>query len=178
MIIIFNEKKRIGNQKHKIEQSEEKYHYLFKKCPIPMAILDNNGVIIDCNNYFLNLTAIKKDEIINRYYEQTILKPIKKLQLFKEDNKLREENAFPDSFELEINKSDYKKIWLELKFNLIILKDKPLLYIIFREITQLKEAERENLRLDKTVHQMNALIEHAPLAIFLMAQFFSQFILL
>ena len=170
MVFILNDKKRIGNQKNKIEQSDEKYRHLFEKCPLPMAIIDKNGVIIDCNNYFLNLIEIKKDDIINRYYEQTILKELKSLQLFTEDNKLKEENDFPNSFELKINKFDYKKIWLELKFSLITLQKQPLLLIIFRDITHRMETEEENIRLEKTIHQMNALIEHAPLAIFLMSK--------
>lgn len=154
-----------------LENSEEKYRHIFKDCPLPMMILNEKGIIIDCNYKLLNLIDIDKEDIINRSYKDTFLKPINELDLFSIDNNnIMKKEVFPDSFELEINRFDYEKIWLELKFSLTELNEKPLIYIIFRDITKLRESEEEKLRLEKTLHEMNALIEHAPLAIFIFAQ--------
>jgi len=161
------------NSKNRIflEKSEEKYRHIFEECPLPMMILNKKGIIIDCNYKLLDLIKINKRELIDRSYKDSFLKPIKKLNLFSDDNNnLTKREELPDSFELEISKFEYKKIWLELTFSLTELNEKPLFYIIFRDITKLRESEEEKIRLEKTLHEMNALIEHAPLAIFIIAQ--------
>ncbi len=153
-----------------LEESEHKYRHLFEKFPFPMVILNKKGIIIDCTSSFLNLIGIEKHEIVNQNYEKTILSPIEELHIFSKDNKLINIEKYPESFELKINKKDNKEIWLELKFYSTTLNNEPLLYITFRDITQIRASEEEMIRLEKTLHEMNSLIEYAPLAIFLMSQ--------
>ncbi len=152
------------------EQSEYKYRKLFTKCLVPMVLLNNKGIITDCNERFLNFIEIDREDIINQFYEDTVLEPIKKLHIFSKDGTMEYKGNFLESLELETFKSDYKSIWLELRFSVVNINKKPFLHIIFRDITRVKESEEDRIRLERTLHDMNTLIEHAPLGIFILAQ--------
>jgi PAS domain S-box-containing protein len=50
------------------------------------------------------------------------------------------------------------------------LANETLIYILIQDITKIKQSEQEVIKLEQTLHEMNALIENAPVAISLMHQ--------
>lgn len=148
-----------------LEESEHKYRHLFNKFPFPMVVLNKNGLILDCTSNFTTLTGIKKQKIVNHSYKETFLKPIEQLQLFSEIYDLDSIQELPDFFELCLNTSNRHKMWLELKFYTSTLNNELLLHVICRDITKIRASEEEMIRLEKNLHEMNSLIEYAPLAI-------------
>ncbi|MBD3215173.1 MAG: PAS domain S-box protein [Candidatus Lokiarchaeota archaeon] len=150
-----------------LKKSERKYRNLFENSPYPILILDSRGNIVDCNSNVLELFEIDKEQFIAGNYKNEFLKPLNEINLFSENLEGLDENNLPDSYELEIKVGEDKKLWLDLNFSFIYLNNIPLIHLLIRNITPIKESEREMRKLEKTLHEMNLLIEHAPMAIFL-----------
>lgn len=151
----------------RLKESEKRYHDLFENSPYPFLILSKQGVVVDCNSSLEQLISFNKDEIINKDYRETPLVNSENLELF---NKLHSEileGNFPNPVEVRYIKENQSIIWVKLNFSPINIGNQALIYVLIEDITAIKQSEREVRRLEQTLHEMNALIEDAPLAIFL-----------
>lgn len=61
-----------------LEKSEEKYRLLFESSPDSIAIIDTNGIIIDCNSQATKISGILKENLIGR--------PFTELEFIDEEN--------------------------------------------------------------------------------------------
>lgn len=150
-----------------LKKSERKYRNLFENSPYPIIIINSDEQIIDCNSNVLKLFDVNKKQF-QENYKSKLLKPLKELNIFNKNFKELNENFLPDSYELKIKINKERILWLEMNFSVIHLQEAPLIHLLIRDITQIKESKREMEKLEKTLHEMNMLIEHAPFAIFLM----------
>ncbi len=152
----------------RIQESEKRYRDLFEKSPYPILILNKQGVVIDCNSGLEQLLDFKKEVIINKNYKETPLANPEYLELFDKVHSEILKGNFPNPIEIKYLKSIKDEIiWLKLNFSSIIIGNQALIYILIQDITEIKQSEQEVKRLEQTLHEMNALIEDAPLAIFL-----------
>ncbi len=151
-----------------LQESEKKYRELFEKSPYPILILNKKGIIVDGNSNLTKLLNEKKRNIINHPFYETALKPMEILELFPLNEENLEKSSLPDPTELKIFLDDEKLLWLNLNFSLIELKKEKLIHVLIEDITNIKRSKEEVRKLEKTLHEMNSLIEYAPLAIFLM----------
>jgi len=151
----------------RLQESEKRYRDLFENSPYPFLILSKQGKVIDCNSSLEQLLSFSKDKIVNKDYRDTPLVNPENLALFnKLHNEILEGN-FPNPVEIRYIKENQSMIWVKLNFSSINIGNQALIYVLLEDITAIKRSEREVRRLEQTLHEMNALIEDAPLAIFL-----------
>lgn len=162
-----SERKQI---EHLLRESEKKYRLLFEKTPHPILILNMEGIIIDSNSVLEKLIGYSKNEIINKSYENFFLFPKQYVNLFKMIFRALKENRIPDSMIVNIKREYKRDLWLNMTFSLIELENEKLIYLLIQDVTEIKQSEQEVRILEQTLHEMNALIEHAPSAIFLLHQ--------
>ena len=152
----------------RIQESEKRYRDLFEKSPYPILILNKQGVVIDCNSSLEHILKLNREEIVNRYYKETPLVIPEYLELFDKVHSEILKGNFPNPIEIKYLKSIKDEIiWLKLNFSSINIGNQALIYILIQDITEIKQSEQEVKRLEQILHEMNALIEDAPLAIFL-----------
>ncbi len=151
----------------RIQESEKRYRDLFEKSPYPILILNKQGVVIDCNSSLEQLLDFKKEEIINKNYKESPMANPEYLVLI--ENSLNDilKGCFPNPIEIKYLKKNNVLVWVKLNFSSINIGNQALIYILIQDITEIKQSEQEIKRLEQTLHEMNALIEDAPLAIFL-----------
>ncbi len=151
----------------KLKESEKKYRDLFENSPYPILIVNMDGIFLDCNSMLEKLIGYGKDEILYKCYTNTPLISKKNIALFKNAFKILQEGEIPEPVQLKIKKKNKNSIWSILRFSLMDFDNKKLIYILIQDITEIKQSEQEVRRLEQTLHEMNALIEDAPLAILL-----------
>ena len=151
----------------RLQESEKRYRDLFENSPYPILILNKQGVVVDCNSGLEKLIGFDKDGLINRDYKDIALVSPEYLSLFSEVYEEILKGNIPDPIEIKLLKKDLNLIWVNLKFSFIYIGQETFIYILIQDITELKQSEQEVRKLEQTLHEMNALIEHAPLAIFL-----------
>ncbi len=162
-----SERKQI---EHMLKESEKKYTLLFEKSPHPILILNLEGVIIDSNSVVEELTGFSKSQIINQKYENLILFPKQYFHVFNMIFNALKENKIPDPLIVNINREFKKDLWLNMNFSLINLDNEKLIFLLIQDITEIRQSKQEVRILEQTLHEMNALIENAPSAIFLLHQ--------
>jgi len=149
---------------YKIMESEKKYRDLFENSPYPIAILNLDGKIVDSNSNLEKLIGYPKTELCNKRFLDFSLATDEK-----KDERLSKlgENFIPEPFEMNISNRFEKVLWVKLNFSLINLGKETRIHILIEDKTKLRKTEKEVRRLEKTLHEMNSLIEKAPQAIFL-----------
>lgn len=153
-----------------LKESEEKYRDLFENSPYPIIILNLDGVIIDVNSSLEYLTGYSKNEIIKKSYKKSLLFSTNYLPLIdKAYNSLLKGDA-PEPIEIKFNKKNKEVIWLNLNFSLMKLSNDTLIHILIQNITEIKQSKQELKELERSLQEIDALIESAPLAIFLIYQ--------
>jgi PAS domain S-box-containing protein len=152
----------------RIQESEKRYRDLFENSPYPILILNKYGVVIDCNSGLEQLLDFEKEEIINKNYKETPLGIPEYIELFDKVHSEMLKGNFPNPIEVKyLNSIKDEIIWFKLNFSPINIGNQALIYVLIQDITEIKQSEQEVKRLEQTLHEMNALIEDAPLAIFL-----------
>ena len=151
----------------RLQESERRYRDLFENSPYPFLILSKQGIVIDCNSSLEQLLRFTKEDIVNKDYKDTPLVNSDNLELFDRCYNEILKGNFPNPMEVRYEKENKPDIWVKLNFSSINIGNQALIYILLEDITAIKQSEREVRRLEQTLHDMNALIEDAPLAIFL-----------
>lgn len=96
----------------KLKQSEEKFRILFDHSPLGNVLFDKNGIIVDTNPVFSEITGMSKAEILNRKISGFIL-----TELFSHINK----NFTGTIIESNLVKKNSDKIWVRVSVSSIQL---------------------------------------------------------
>ncbi|MCK4280691.1 MAG: PAS domain S-box protein, partial [Candidatus Lokiarchaeota archaeon] len=158
------------NTEKKRKESEEKFRYLFENSPNSIILLNFEDVIIDCNNTTEKIFGYKKEELINKLYSQNPIIPPKYLPEI--TNKIKEiyQGEVPKPIEIQVYKKDGSPIWVNMQFALFKIGKKKFMQLIIQDITARKKSEKEIKELEKSLQEIHALNETAPLGIFLLNQ--------
>ncbi|NVM36739.1 MAG: PAS domain S-box protein [Candidatus Lokiarchaeota archaeon] len=133
----------------KLRKSEEKYRHLFQNSPYFIGLVDQNGVLIDCNNEVNNILSMHtKDNLIGKGFSE-ILSLNKKnkyiIPIFEEYFTSILKGEQKDSIEFKLYRSIGEFVWLNLRGSLIKRQEKNLVQFIIVNITKEKKSE-EKLR--------------------------------
>ncbi|MFX1374574.1 MAG: PAS domain S-box protein [Promethearchaeota archaeon] len=141
----------------KLKESEHKYHHLFESSPYAIWLMDENGIIVECNSTVNSiLLVLKVEDIIGKHFAD-VLKylqdPDSIISLLKDrfDKFLKGYKLGP--LELQITRQDGRKIWLSIQSSLVQIRNKTLTQAFIQDITDLKESEEELRVLNEELEQ-------------------------
>ncbi len=146
-------------------ESEKRYRTLFEKSPMSITLVDNKGVISDCNKATEKLIGYTKKEIVGKNLDELLtIKPQDLKKLYGKRRKLSEKRGIKP-YELEIIRKDGESRWISISSS-IITKGNEIIGFqgISTDITERKKAERA---LQESEELYRTLIETSPDAIVL-----------
>jgi len=152
----------------KLIESEKRYKGLFEGAPNSIIIVNPKGMVIDCNSATESLLGFTKDDLINMDFRTIISIPPSKIE---EHNKIFKKILARKSIkfiELQIYKKNREEIWVRMFPSIIPIGKEIYIHNILQDITQEKETKKEIEKLSKSLHEIDAIIENAPLAIFVL----------
>ncbi|MBY8979557.1 MAG: PAS domain S-box protein [Candidatus Lokiarchaeota archaeon] len=127
----------------KLKNSEEKYKLLFEKAPIPIAITDFKGVIIDCNKACEQQFGYIKKEILRKnYLDLGIYSPDLIPKLKERISQLTQGEAIKP-VELELTKKDGTKSWITNQMSLVNVGGEILIQSFIMDITERRNFEKK-----------------------------------
>jgi len=142
----------------KLKDSEQKYHHLFESSPYAIWLMDEDGIIVDCNSTINSLLSVLKiEDIIGKKFTEVLKfleRPDDLIILLKErfDKFLKSDKL--GQLEFQITRLDGRKIWLSIQSSLVKIEDKILTQAIIQDITDLKESEEELRVLNEELEQI------------------------
>lgn len=121
-----------------LKSSEQKFRNIFKSSLDAIAITSIDGIIIECNPKISENFDIQRTDILGKKLDVLTAIPVDKIR-----QKVSENGFF--EFEVMVTCKYNQKKFFNTVANKIIYIDAPALLIIFRNITELKEMERNML---------------------------------
>ena len=154
------EEKRLRKERQEAEEalrkSEERFRHIWKDSMDGMRIVDENGTILLVNKAFCKMMKKERHELEGQPFHvaysplppQQIQRDIELLQ-----QKMRTHNM-PEHQEFAALLWDGTKRWFEVTDSFLDFGDKvPVIFTIFRDITQRKKSELELRKLSQAVEQ-------------------------
>jgi PAS domain S-box-containing protein len=149
-----------------LKESEMKYKTIIEHSTSSIVSVDRNGVFLVVNEKAAEDLGGSPEDFIGKSLSEVFPNEVAKVRL--ESYHKIFQTGIGNSYEQTYNYFTGNKTYLvneqplkDLSGNIYAVQS------IALDITELKESEKIIRRLEQTLHEMNALIEHAPLAIFL-----------
>ncbi|UCC21069.1 MAG: PAS domain S-box protein [Promethearchaeota archaeon] len=131
----------------RLKESEKRYRHLFESSPYAIWLMDEEGIILDCNSTMTELlSVIEIKDLIGKKFSE-VLSVLKRsdylINMLKDRFKrfLKGEKLGP--LEFQITRVDETKIWLSIQSSLVKIGDKTLTQAIIQDITGKKNAEKK-----------------------------------
>jgi PAS domain S-box-containing protein len=133
------ERKRVEGA---LRESEEKYRSLFKESPTSITLVDESGVVIDCNRYTEELIGYRKEEIIGKPFEELTTLDVRDLPVLRAKFEELLKGRIVEPYELEITRKNGERRWINVVDSLL-MKDGEVagFQIISTDITERKRTE-------------------------------------
>ncbi|MFX0104499.1 MAG: PAS domain S-box protein [Candidatus Hodarchaeota archaeon] len=152
----------------KLKESEKKYRHLFESSPYAIWLMDEDGIIVDCNSTMNDLLSVLeiKDLIGKKFFEVlSVLKRSKYLiNMLKDRFKRFLKGERLRLLEFQITRVDGTRVWLSIQSSLVKIGDKILIQAIIQDITEKKNAEQ---KIQESEIKYRHLFESSPYAIIL-----------
>ncbi len=150
-----------------LKESEIKYRSLIENLDSGISCVNTNNVYTVVNEKAAGILGGKPEDFIGKSIFEVLPKDLA------EQEKSINEEIFSKGkgiiYEEIINLTEGEKVFFINKQPLLDAEGKIVgVQNISVDISEIKKSEKEVKKLEKTLQEMNALIEHAPLAIFLM----------
>lgn len=167
-----SERKRAELQ---LRESERKYRHLFEESPYSIVLLNNEGLIIDCNSRIKEIFGYSKDEILERDFREIFKMPQESSTIVLENFNKLTKGVVPKPIEVQFFTRNNKLLWRLLQGSIIQIKDNTKIQVIGQDITERKEAEsklieseakfrnaynRAELYKDLFAHDMNNILQN------------------
>jgi PAS domain S-box-containing protein len=147
----------------KIAKSELEFRTVWESSPSGMRITDEFGTVIKVNDAYCKIFGMSKNELELKPF--TIIYPEPKQENFAKEYQVKfKTKTFEKSFDRELELWNGTKIWLEVSSSFLEIEgQKPLLFSLFTDISNLKKAEAEKILSEKRYREV---IENAEEIIF------------
>ncbi len=139
--------------------SEEKYQVL-ADLTFEGIVLHENGIVIDINKAFSNITGYSREELIGENIIELMVDP--GYRHISYDNSLKKDAVV---YEILTRKKDGDVLWGEINSKPILYQGKHVRIVAFRDITARKQAEMELVENEK---QLLAIFNSTPLLMMLL----------
>jgi PAS domain S-box-containing protein len=157
VVLIFRDETENRRKKKLLQESENKFSTVFHSSPEAIIITSLDGVFIDVNSKFLEITGYKFSEVIGKTTRDLNfwINFDERKQLI--DKIVREQKKQILEFDFRIKSGELRKGYLSTEL-IEIKKDKVLLSII-QDITERKQTE---LQIQASEQLFRALVENSP----------------
>ncbi|MBD3197137.1 MAG: PAS domain S-box protein [Candidatus Lokiarchaeota archaeon] len=123
--------------------SEEKYRLLMENSPYSIILLDQEGVILDCNPATTDITSYDKEELVKKkFFELNIFDtndiPFKLKGRFER----LKEGALQEPMDFIIKTKDKRNVWVKTTSIVYTRKGKKFIQTILTDITEQKRREK------------------------------------
>ena len=152
----------LKNAQEKLKRSEKKYRFLFETTPFSIVLLNDNGIIVDCNPTTERMFGYAKEEIRGRHFinisiiDQDFLPTL--LNLFKKLLKGKEVHRI----DVQMYRKDGSLIWATLQASIVKMGGKTFVQATFQDITKRKNITQK-LKESKDLYK--TLVKTSPDAI-------------
>ncbi|TET60546.1 MAG: PAS domain-containing sensor histidine kinase [Promethearchaeota archaeon] len=142
-ITVFDDITESKVSEQKLIESEENYRQLFEDSPFAVALMDFNGIFLECNSSVERVFNYKKEELIGKNFITLKFVPKKFLPMVLNGFKTLSKEETPAPKEIQLYKKDRSLIWVLLHSSLVKLSNRNLIQVIVEDITDRKLADHK-----------------------------------
>ncbi|MEF8847672.1 MAG: PAS domain S-box protein [Candidatus Thermoplasmatota archaeon] len=137
-----------------LEESRDHFKTLFNTVVDPVMILDKKGKFLELTDRVKEYTGYKKEDIIGKNFLNTKLLTKKSKAICIKNLLKRMSGIDVKPYEVEALTKDGKKILFEVNAEQITYQGKPADMVVFRDISERKEAEKKIRQSEKTYRNL------------------------
>jgi len=127
--------------KEELRESEEKYKFLFKKSPVSILLINNQGKIEDCNPALEKLLNYDRTELIGKRYGRLPIVPPKYLPILLKRLKKISDGEFIPPIDIQLRRKDGSLVWVNIDSSIVKLGEKTFIMVMGHDISDTKELE-------------------------------------
>ncbi len=126
----------------KLQESEERYRFLFEKSPFIIILLNSKGIIVDCNSKVEDFGYVREELIGRKYFIQNIIDQKFIPILLERLRRILEGEPLPP-IDVELIKKDGSKFWGSINSSLINIAGTIYIQTLIEDCTSRIEAEQK-----------------------------------
>ncbi len=132
---------------HKLKESEKKYRHLFESSPYFIGLIDENGILVDCNSSISKFLSMRtKEDVIGKKIVDilSIVEENKEIiPLLKDLFQEAHSDEQGKSHEIKLHRSTGGFLWLNIEGSTVEINNRTLFQFIVQDITNRKIIEEE-----------------------------------
>ncbi len=125
----------------RLKESERKYRILYESTPYSIALINSNGLIVDCNPTVEDLFGYNKMDLIGKNFTKLPIIPSESMQSIVDAFHKFIKGVKIHRIDLQIQHKNGSLIWVNLQASILKIKQKTFVQAIFTDIRSRKEAE-------------------------------------
>ena len=125
----------------KLKESEKKFRILYESTPYSIALINSNGIIVDCNPTLEEMIGYNKLDLIGKKFTKLPIIPPETMPIIVEAFKKFVKGVNVHRIDLKIQHKNGTLIWANLQASIININQKTFVQAILVDIRARKEAE-------------------------------------
>ncbi|TFG16837.1 MAG: PAS domain-containing sensor histidine kinase [Promethearchaeota archaeon] len=125
----------------KLKESERKFRILYENTPYSIALINSNGIIVDCNPTLEKMIGYDKTELIEKDFTKLPIITEKSMPIIIEAFQKFVKGVEVHRIDLQIKHKNGTLLWANLQASIIKIKNKTFIQAILTDIRARKEAE-------------------------------------
>ncbi|MHA1461447.1 MAG: PAS domain-containing protein, partial [Promethearchaeota archaeon] len=114
---------------------------LFKKSPVSILLINNQGKIEDCNPALEKLLNYDRTELIGKRYGRLPIVPPKYLPILLKRLKKISDGEFIPPIDIQLRRKDGSLVWVNIDSSIVKLGEKTFIMVMGHDISDTKELE-------------------------------------